>query len=179
MTAWEQFAHGDVESASEALRNVLGGHQPVLDPITQVEGWLLESALAIRAGERTKARRALGAALVLAEPVALIRPFEQADPSVRQLLVDQIGGFGDSDLFATRVHSALSQLAGGRADGLLTGREHVVLTQLTSQRSLDEVASDLALSVNTVKTHVRAIYAKLGVNSRRAAVVAGRGLGLT
>jgi LuxR family maltose regulon positive regulatory protein len=37
----------------------------------------------------------------------------------------------------------------------------------------------MSVSVNTVKTHVRAIYAKLGVNNRRAAVVAGRQLGLS
>jgi LuxR family maltose regulon positive regulatory protein len=36
----------------------------------------------------------------------------------------------------------------------------------------------MSVSVNTVKTHVRAIYAKLGVNNRREAVVAGRRYGL-
>jgi LuxR family maltose regulon positive regulatory protein len=98
---------------------------------------------------------------------------------VRQLLVDQVGGFGRSETFVTLVRHALSELDCGDADGLLTGREHVVLAQLTSQQSLDEVAVYLSVSVNTVKTHVRAIYAKLGVNNRRAAVVAARGLGLT
>jgi LuxR family maltose regulon positive regulatory protein len=62
---------------------------------------------------------------------------------------------------------------------VLTEREHAVLARLTSPQPLDEVASDLLVSVNTVKTHVRAIYAKLGVNNRRAAVVAARELGLT
>jgi LuxR family maltose regulon positive regulatory protein len=179
MTAWTQVACGGFESAREALRNVLDGPSAVLASITQLEGRLLETALAIRAGERTRARRSLEAALVIAEPAAAIRPFAQADPSVRQLLVDQIGGFGRSEMFATDVHRALSELDGGHADGLLTRREHAVLAHLTSQRSLDEVASDLSVSVNTVKTHVRAIYAKLGVNNRRAAVVAARELGLT
>ena len=35
--------------------------------------------------------------------------------------------------------------------------------------SLDEIAADLTVSVNTVKSHVRSIYAKLGVSSRRLA----------
>jgi LuxR family maltose regulon positive regulatory protein len=179
MTAWTQFARGDLDSAREALRNVLDGPRSVVAPLTQLEGRLVETALAIRAGERTKARRSLGAALAIGEQAAAIRPFWQADRSVRQLLVDQLGGFGRSELFAIRVHRALSELDGGPADGLLTGREHAVLAQLTSQQSLDEVALDLSVSVNTVKTHVRAIYAKLGVNNRRAAVVAARELGLT
>jgi LuxR family maltose regulon positive regulatory protein len=179
MTAWTQFARGDHVSARDALRYVLDDPRSVVAPLTRLEGRLVETALAIRAGERTKARRSLGAALVIAEQAAVIRPFWQAEPSVRQLLVDQLGGFGRSELFAIRVHRALSKLDGGPADGLLTGREHVVLAQLTSQQSLDEVALGLSVSVNTVKTHVRAIYAKLGVNNRRAAVVAARELGLT
>jgi LuxR family maltose regulon positive regulatory protein len=66
----------------------------------------------------------------------------------------------------------------GEPVDLLTGREHAVLLRLASAQSLDEVASEMSVSVNTVKTHVRAIYAKLGVNSRREAVVAGRRYGL-
>jgi LuxR family transcriptional regulator, maltose regulon positive regulatory protein len=64
-------------------------------------------------------------------------------------------------------------------DDVLTTREHAVLTRLSSPQSLDELALDMSVSVNTVKTHVRSIYAKLGVNSRRAAVVASRQLGLS
>jgi LuxR family maltose regulon positive regulatory protein len=55
----------------------------------------------------------------------------------------------------------------------------VVLQRLPWQRSLDEIASDLTVSVNTVKTHVRAIPGKLGVNNRRSAVVVARQHGLT
>jgi LuxR family maltose regulon positive regulatory protein len=179
MTAWRKFARNDVESAGQAITGVLEGGWPVLAPTTVLEARLLESAVAIRSGQRTRARSALESALRLAEPAALIQPFEHADPAVRQLLVDQIGGFGGADAFAARVRLVLSDVDGGRAAGTLTEREHVVLSRLTTLRSLDEVASDLSVSVNTVKTHVRAIYAKLGVNSRRAAVLAGRERGLT
>ena len=44
--------------------------------------------------------------------------------------------------------------------------------------SLDEIATDLTVSVNTVKSHVRSIYAKLSVSSRRMAVLAAREHGL-
>jgi len=49
---------------------------------------------------------------------------------------------------------------------------------LPSHLSLPQVAERLFLSTNTVKTHVQAIYRKLGVTSRDEAVVAARALGL-
>jgi LuxR family maltose regulon positive regulatory protein len=177
MQAWTYFAHDDPDSAEAAVHAVLDGQRPVLGSTTLLEARLLETALEIRRGRRTKARGALDAALALAEPAALIRPFHHADVSVRQLLLEQVGGFGRTNAFAARVAHAMSTVDATSA-GVLTTREHAVLVRLSSPQSLDELATDLSVSVNTVKTHVRAIYAKLGVNNRRAAVVAGRQLGL-
>ena len=53
---------------------------------------------------------------------------------------------------------------------MLTERELTVLELLPSLLSLDEIATDLTLSVNTVNSDVRSIYAILGVSSRRTAV---------
>jgi LuxR family maltose regulon positive regulatory protein len=163
---------------SRALRRALAGARPGLSPITRVEARLLETTIELRAGQRTKARCALEAALALAEPVGLIRPFGEAGSVVRQLLVDQQGGFGTLDTFASRVCEAVTAFHSVCTRDVLTRRERAVLARLPSQRSLDEIASDLTLSVNTVKTHVRAIYTKLGVSNRRAAVVTARELGL-
>jgi len=60
----------------------------------------------------------------------------------------------------------------------LSGREREVLDQIPSLRNLEEIAHNLAVSVNTVKSHVRAIYGKLGVSSRRTAVLAAHEQGL-
>jgi LuxR family maltose regulon positive regulatory protein len=60
----------------------------------------------------------------------------------------------------------------------LSERELAVLTMLPSLLPLVDIAADLTVSVNTVKSHVRAIYAKLGVSSRRAAVLAAHENGL-
>lgn len=178
LRAWSAFARDDAAEAEAAVLEVLDETAPVVRASTLLEARLLETALEIRRGHRTRARGALTAALALAEPAALVRPFHQADPSVRQLLREQIGGFGQSDEFAARLSRQLSAMD-GRPDGVLTERERAVLSRLCTPQSLDEVAYDLTVSVNTVKTHVRAIYAKLGVNNRRAAVVTGRRLGLT
>lgn len=177
MEAWSLVAT-DQGGVSQALRGAQDGARPGLSPITRVEARLLETAIELRAGQRTKARCALEAALALAEPAVLIRPFGEAGLVVRQLLADQLGGFGPLDTFANRVRGAVTGFRAGRIRGALTPREQAVLAMLPSQWSLGEIASDLNLSVNTVKTHVRSVYTKLGVSNRRAAVVAARELGL-
>ncbi|MEO8692353.1 MAG: LuxR C-terminal-related transcriptional regulator [Acidimicrobiales bacterium] len=58
----------------------------------------------------------------------------------------------------------------------LTDRELSVLRYLPSKLSQREIASELFVSLNTVKTHCRAIYRKLGVGDRKAAVQAAREL---
>ncbi len=61
----------------------------------------------------------------------------------------------------------------------LTSRELELLTELPSMRTTEQIADSLYVSVNTVKTHLRGIYRKLGVNHhRRDAVVAARRRGL-
>ena len=53
-----------------------------------------------------------------------------------------------------------------------------VLARLPSLSNLVEIADDLDVSVNTIKSHVRAIYDKLGASSRRTAVLAAHERGL-
>lgn len=60
----------------------------------------------------------------------------------------------------------------------LTERETVVLRRLQGEQSLREIAADLYVSVNTVKSHVRAIYRKFDVTSRGEAVSRASGLQL-
>ena len=51
----------------------------------------------------------------------------------------------------------------------LTYREHEVLELIAEDLALGEIAAELGVSINTVKTHARTIYRKLGVANRRAA----------
>ena len=60
----------------------------------------------------------------------------------------------------------------------LTYREQAVLRLMTTSMSTAEIAEELCLSVNTIKTHLAAIYRKLSVSRRREAVLRARRLEL-
>jgi LuxR family maltose regulon positive regulatory protein len=60
----------------------------------------------------------------------------------------------------------------------LTAKELEVLRLLATRLSRREIGQRLYVSLNTVKTHQRALYRKLGVECRAAAVARGRELGL-
>jgi LuxR family maltose regulon positive regulatory protein len=176
MRAFTEAACGAHGQARAIVRPVLDGSVPALLPHTLVEALLLETALALAAGDRPAARRALRAALAAAEPIDALRPFSQAGPSVHALLALQHGSFGGADDFAQR---ALAAEAGGEERlTMLSQRELTVLGLLPSLLSLHEIAADLTVSVNTVKSHVRSIYTKLGVSNRRMAVVSAHERGL-
>jgi LuxR family transcriptional regulator, maltose regulon positive regulatory protein len=60
----------------------------------------------------------------------------------------------------------------------LNERELAVLRFLPGNLSAAQIGGEMYLSVNTVKTHMRKLYAKLGVHTRAEAVRRGRALGL-
>jgi LuxR family maltose regulon positive regulatory protein len=60
----------------------------------------------------------------------------------------------------------------------LTERERIVLRYLPSLMTYEEIATDLYVSLNTVKSHANGIFRKLGVTGRRQAVRSARELRL-
>jgi LuxR family transcriptional regulator, maltose regulon positive regulatory protein len=80
------------------------------------------------------------------------------------------------------VHHGLETLADpatvAKAGAALTDRELTILRMLPAPGSLRELAADLFVTLNTLKTHLRAIYRKLGAESREEAVIRAREGGL-
>ena len=60
----------------------------------------------------------------------------------------------------------------------LSEREQAILSYLPTMMSNQEIAEELSISINTVKTHLKAIYRKLDAPGRREAVTRARDLGL-
>lgn len=77
------------------------------------------------------------------------------------------------------IHSSHSAAARGPDAPTLTARQLEVLALLCTGRPNKVIARDLGLSENTVRVHVAAIFAQLGVNSRSAALLAAQRMGLS
>jgi len=153
---------------------------------------LVQLALACEAeGDRSRATDHLGRALALGEPEGHIRVFLDAGPTLNPVL-HSIRGDSPGAQHARRLLSAAEQEPprpdGPGRDGpatpvrplvdSLSERELDVLRLLGSDLGGPDIARELSVSVNTVRTHTRHIYAKLGVSTRREAVREAARLGL-
>jgi LuxR family transcriptional regulator, maltose regulon positive regulatory protein len=145
----------------------------------RVEHGLL-SAMAIAETEPRRAHEILHDALARAEPVGFHRTVVAQGPALWKLLESLPADGAIADYIAhllDAAHHVVAPAGTGGQDGLvdaLSDRELTVLRYLSSQLSSTEIAQELYVSVNTVRSHVKAIYRKLGVNSRRDAVERGR-----
>jgi DNA-binding NarL/FixJ family response regulator len=104
---------------------------------------------------------------------------KDADPATIAQAVRQIAaGHGTIDHTLTRrilrefvQRRSLRPVAGERAAGLLTAREHDILLLLAQGMSNEEIAAHLVIEVSTVKSHLARMLPKIGVRSRLQAVV--------
>jgi LuxR family maltose regulon positive regulatory protein len=140
-----------------------------------IEVSILEAIARSVLRDRDASACALERALVLAAPNRHRRPFLNGGPTVRQLLVDHLRNASGSRAFLGELleifDSGHPRPALGRLLEPLSEREAAVLSYLPTMLSNKEIATELFVSVNTVKTHVRSIYRKLGARNRRDAVV--------
>jgi LuxR family transcriptional regulator, maltose regulon positive regulatory protein len=177
-----ELAEGDPERAVEALAPVIGGTAPsVHERWARVEALLLDARARDRLGDRPAAEASLETALGLAEPEGLILPF-LLWPS-RELLDRHPGHRTAHAALISTIRDVLAGRAAphrGSAPLLdeLSEAELRVLGYLPSNLTAAGIASELVVSTNTVRTHMRHIYAKLDAHSRSEAVARARELGL-
>ena len=189
-TAALRLARDDPQAATDALAPVIDGSAPLVNAhLWEVQAWLLEAIARDALGDAGAARRALERALDLAAPQHLLFPF-LFDPAPGLLDRHRRRGTAHAgmiaeilDLLAGRQPAAPADGAGARADGgglrePLSQSETRVLRYLPTKLSVPEIADELYVSVNTVKTHMRHLYDKLGVHRRHEAVEQARALGL-
>ncbi|WP_439145768.1 LuxR C-terminal-related transcriptional regulator [Streptomyces canus] len=176
-----QLATGRTEAAFDLLDGIRAGSRA--GPAVTVRAALVRAQAAEGAGDTATARRLVAHALLDARRERLRRPFLDAGAWLRPLLATD----------------PLHELAAGwltpgpprhgerpRPEALppplvaveLSARERDVLERLARMMSTEEVAADLYVSVNTVKTHLKSVYRKLAVNRRGDAVRRARDLRL-
>jgi LuxR family maltose regulon positive regulatory protein len=129
-----------------------------------VEVLLLDTEYALHRDDESAARASLAAALEQGAALDVVRPFAFAGPGTQQLLDSWAGGD-----FLARVAAARAAID-STPTPMLTEREAAVLALLPTLLTASEIADEFTVSVNTVKSHIRSIYAKLDAPTRRDAV---------
>ncbi len=172
---------GDGDNAQHALAPVLAADSGVPDRV-RLQAWLVDARLSYTNGDCARGRRSLASALRLAECEQLRLPFVaernwlgpvlRRDPELaethRRLLAPALG----HEQLPTPVRAPVLVVEP------LTEREREVLVHVSDMLNTAEIASEMYISVNTVKTHLKNIYRKLAAAHRSEAVHRARELQL-
>lgn len=179
-----ELAIGEPREAIRAVAGFLADDRDTVQADARVEAWVIDAIARDAIRDEQGAMRALERALDLAEPRGFRRAFVKHGAPVRSLVRRRIRAGTAHRAFASELLAALEHESG---DGLrssgpllepLSDRETTVLRYLPTMMSNAEIASEMFVSVNTVKTHLKHVYRKLDVADRREAVRRGRELHL-
>lgn len=182
------IAEGSQESLSQAIE-ALGGLREYCDAwrytCQSIEIAVLLALALEKQGNTEESWSALQDALALAEPGCWLRPFVEAGPTIAKMLdhpdledsdfvrrlrsVCNVGGV-PMDEPSTDPKPQASTTPGRPELDALTDRELDILELLQNRLYNKEIASKLCISTHTVNYHLKHIYSKLGVNTRRQAV---------
>jgi LuxR family maltose regulon positive regulatory protein len=177
------LAEGNPAAALAAVRDVLNGTAPAIGHMTVVEASLLAALAHRELGDQRAATAATESALAQSEADRLILPF--AMTGSLQLLE---GSPWQETPHAALVSDIVAVIRGSsvtrddvtpRAEAeRLSPSELRVLRYLPTNLSRPEIARELSVSLNTVNTHIRNIYAKLQAQDRSSAIQRARELRL-
>jgi LuxR family maltose regulon positive regulatory protein len=168
---------GDAEASSRALGlldRLLAAADDGARMGSRLEILVIQALARHAAGDQAGALAALDAAFAIAEPEGFVRVFLDEGPAMMRLLKVAARQRNAPD-FVNRLLGAATietEQAPGQ-HGLvepLSERELEVLRLLRSDLDGPDMARELVVSLNTLRTHTKNIYAKLGVGSRRAAI---------
>jgi LuxR family maltose regulon positive regulatory protein len=172
-------ATGHLEEAVELLVRLLQAAQAGQRQGSVIEILVVQALACQMREDMPGALAALDGALSLAEPEGYVRIFVDEGPPMAALLA-AAPDHGTASSYVRRLQSALGAApdpatARQRPTGHamvepLSSRERDVLRLLGTDLNGPEIARELVVSLNTVRTHTKNLYMKLGVNNRRAAL---------
>jgi LuxR family maltose regulon positive regulatory protein len=172
----------DAAGALALTREFLEGASGSATPRELITAKLIAATAHRVLGDGAAAARLLEQALAVAAPHGAYRPFLEAGVPLRAAISVLIQPTSEVAQFAARLlarcHAPLPETGPDAPSPSLTESELAVLRLLPCYLTNQEIADALFLSVNTVKTHLRIAYRKLGVTSRRAAIAQGRRIGV-
>ncbi len=182
--AW--LAAGNLRAARQALAGSDGGAP---DTGTLIQAHITEALISYRGGDPAQGRCCLERAIRLGEPEgyrlpyltdwAWIRPVLRQDPDLASAFSRlSPGGQAPGGGRTARPASASAAPPALVITEPLSDREREVLQRACSLLSTEELAGELYISINTVKSHLKSIYRKLGAAGRRDAIQRARQLKL-
>jgi LuxR family maltose regulon positive regulatory protein len=175
------LALGDTNDAQGCIRSVLTTPSTQLGRFAVVEAMLCDAQIAQLSDETGRALEVLIRALEVAQ-ADIILPFIQVDGVFAELLARHPNVASQWPVPRPRVSAEMADetqaMTSPELPEPLTQRELTILRLLATSMSNSEIADELCLSVNTVKTHLAAIYRKLPATRRREAVSRARELEL-
>jgi LuxR family maltose regulon positive regulatory protein len=182
--AWA--AAGDRNKARLALAPALAAGRGAPERV-RLQAWLVDAQLSYDSGDHARGRQSLESALRLGEreqlrlPFAMegtwLRPVLRRDPALARAHRQLLGPGPASPALAPASQATTAPVAPVIV-GQLTERERDVLRSMSGLLTTAEVASELHISANTVKSHLKSIYRKLEAPHGREAVRRARQLGL-
>jgi LuxR family transcriptional regulator, maltose regulon positive regulatory protein len=179
MRAMVLHAAGHGSAANKILRKIIDGEVEVLLRSTLIYTHLLSATMALQREIGSRAHEALVAALRLADETGILRPFRYVGPEIHRQLIASADRSGHLASVAHDIMDLMNgEPAGASPLSFLTPAELNILRDLPSLLTIRDIAESRSVSVNTVKTHLGAIYRKLGVTGRREAVEVARKRGL-
>jgi len=172
------LAIGELDRAAVSVRAVMTTPSPYVDRMLLVEAALCDAEIAHRRGDEARTAELLDRAVQIADG-EIVLPFVRATPALAPVLARHrtLTARWPAPVAPVRHPDPVPPDGTALAD-TLTHREHAVLRLMVTSMSTAEIADELCLSVNTVKTHLAAIYRKLSVGRRREAVFRARELEL-
>ena len=175
------LALNDLHDAQDCIRSVLTTPSTQLGRFAVVEAMLCDARIAQLSGDPGRALEVLIRALEVAQ-ADIVLPFLQVEDVFAELLTRHPNVASQWPVPIRRMAAeALDETKATTSPDLpepLTQRELTILRLLATSMSNAEIADELCLSVNTVKTHLAAIYRKLPASRRREAVSRARELEL-
>jgi LuxR family transcriptional regulator, maltose regulon positive regulatory protein len=179
-----RLAEGDPAAAVSTLSPFLDGTMPAADLATRIRAWLLHALASHALDDVDQAAASLRHAVDLAEPEDHRRSFLDLGAPGRALVARYRDWVDVAWPFLDELAQAALDPAPAAVSPMpalierLSDRERAVLRYLPTMLTFVEIGSELYISVNTTKSHVRSIYRKLGVVGRRDAVRRARQLQL-
>ncbi len=174
------FLTDPCRDTEHTLRAAIASGAPTWDPLTVAHARLRLAMHAHNRGASAKARTDLAEAVMLADHYRAVRPFLLFGGDALALLAADGAHLGAWSGAAANLLAAARRPDSAPAIGVtsLTPRERSLLDELPVHQTIADIAKRQQVSANTVKSQLKSVYRKLGVDNRADAVAVGRTAGL-